>query len=51
VEIFPPTLTKMAGHINHVHGVHLLSNHLITLIAWCGKVGVQAPEHKGKEAF
>jgi hypothetical protein len=47
VGVFPSALTKTAGHIDQVHGVHLLSDRLVALVTLGGEVDVQVPEHNG----
>jgi hypothetical protein len=31
----------MAGHANQLHGIHLLGNRVIVLVAWGSEVDVQ----------
>ncbi len=44
-------LTKMAGHVDQCHGVHLLGDCVVTLVAWGSKVDIQIAQQNGEAAL
>jgi hypothetical protein len=47
----PALLTKMVGNIDKRHGIHLLGDHIVTLIALGSKVDIQISQQNGEAAF
>jgi hypothetical protein len=45
-EPFPRVLAEMSGHVDEVHGIHLLSNCLLSFCVWCPKIEVNIANKK-----